>query len=179
MAQNPEPVVLELATLPREQAGPFLLLGLEKASEKRQIEKHWADRVRWARQQRIKIPLEDINWARDMLNDEERRLRSDTASLNTDTCDRLLGSLARRYGVEGGQARRMWQPLDREKSLADYIPPAEVPDVEQLRADLHCPSVPEELPAVSMLLVALSQEPLDPWGLQLPEEESAVDHHGG
>ena len=33
MAKN-EPVVLELATLPREQVGPFLLLGLDKEFRK-------------------------------------------------------------------------------------------------------------------------------------------------
>ena len=39
-------MVLELASLPREQVGPFLLLGLPKEADKDQIEKHWADRVR-------------------------------------------------------------------------------------------------------------------------------------
>ena len=29
----PEPVVLELAPLPREQVGPFLLLGLDKDAD--------------------------------------------------------------------------------------------------------------------------------------------------
>src|ERR671933_158280 len=69
MAKSPEPVVLELASLPREQVGPFLLLGLDKAADKKQMERHWADRVKWARKQQIKVPLEDINWARDVLGD--------------------------------------------------------------------------------------------------------------
>ena len=43
MAKNPEPVLLELATLPREQMGPFLMLGLEKDASKDDIEAHWAE----------------------------------------------------------------------------------------------------------------------------------------
>ena len=43
---------------------------------------------------------------------------------------------AQRYGVQEGRAARMWQPLDSEKSLADYRPPAEVPDAEAVRAAL-------------------------------------------
>ena len=33
----------ELASLPREQVGPFLLLGLDKTADKEQIEANWAD----------------------------------------------------------------------------------------------------------------------------------------
>ena len=36
------PVVLELAFLPREQVGPFLLLGVDKTQGKDQIEANWA-----------------------------------------------------------------------------------------------------------------------------------------
>jgi hypothetical protein len=168
MARIPEPVVLELASLPREQVGPFFLLGLDKSADKKQIEAHWADRLKWARKQVIKVPLEDVNWARDVLSDVERRIRADAASLNADTADAILGQLARRYGLQGGQATRMWQPLDNEKPLADYVPPAEVPDVNAVRAALVVPPVPEELPAVPTLLGRLAQQPLDPWALDLP-----------
>lgn len=41
MAEHSEPVVLELAPLPREQIGPFLLLGLEKDADREQIEASW------------------------------------------------------------------------------------------------------------------------------------------
>ena len=37
-----------------------------------QIESNWADRVRWSRKGLLKIPLEDVNWARDGLADIER-----------------------------------------------------------------------------------------------------------
>src|SRR5262249_52587942 len=146
MAKGPEPVVLELASLPREQMGPFLLLGLDKAAEKARVEENRADRVKWARRNLIKTPLEDINWARDALADTERRVKADAASLNVDTADAYLAELARSYGLEGGQAARTWQPLDSEKPLADYIPPAEVPDPAAVREALVVPPLPEEVP---------------------------------
>ena len=87
------PVVLELASLPREQVGPFLLLGLSKDADKEQIESNWADRLKWARKQGIKVPLEDINWARDIVNDLDKRIRADAASFNIDTTEGVLHRL--------------------------------------------------------------------------------------
>ncbi len=94
MGRSPEPVVLELATLPREQVGPFLLLGLDKAADQKAIDAHWADRLKWARKGQSKVPLEDINWAREVLHDTERRIRADAASLNADTSDGVLAQFA-------------------------------------------------------------------------------------
>jgi hypothetical protein len=169
MANNP--VVLELASLPREQVGPFLLLGLPKEANKDLIEKNWAERVRWALQNRIKLSREDINWAHEMLKDFTSRIRSDAASLNADTSDSLLHKLARRYG---GSQGRMWQPLDSEKPLADYSPAAEMPDVESVRTATVVPELPEELPAVAGFLERLAQVVLDPWALELPRPGGAA-----
>ena len=47
MPPHAEPIVLDLAPLPREQIGPFLLLGLDKDADKEQIEANWARRVIW------------------------------------------------------------------------------------------------------------------------------------
>ena len=173
MARSVEPVVLDLATLPRDQMGPFLILGLDKAADKEEMESHWADRVKWARKGLLKVPLEDVNWARDALNDTDKRVGFDAGSLNADTSEGYLGQLARRYGLRGGQARRMWQPLDQEKPLADYAPPAEVPSPESVRAGLAVPAVPEDYPAVPSLLEQLAQQPLDPWALELPTQDPA------
>lgn len=167
MSRDPEPIVLEVATLPREQAGPFLLLGLDKTADKEAIDSHWAERLKWARKGLARVPLEDINWARENVTDLERRIRADASSLNIDTSDGLLAKLAQRYGVQSGQVRRMWQPLDVEKDLADYRPPVEIPDVEELRRSLNVPDVPEEIPAAPLLLERLAQQPLDPWAIQL------------
>ena len=167
MPNNAEPVMLDLASLPREQVGPFLLLGLAKESDKDRIEANWADRLKWARKNLMKVPLEDINWARDILNDLDKRIRCDASSLNLDTTDGVLQTLAKRFGVAAGQTGRAWQPLDSEKALADYMPPAEVPDASVVRAALTVPPVPEELPAVAGLLERLAQMPLDPWAVDL------------
>jgi hypothetical protein len=112
--------------------------------------------------------LEDINWAREILSDIERRIRADAASLNTDTTDGLLAQLAERYGVQEGRTVRMWQALDSEKALADYQPVADVPDANDIRAALIVPDVPEVVPAVPMLLERLAQQPLDPWAIDIP-----------
>src|SRR5260370_41921874 len=102
MAKN-EPVVLELAALPREQIGPFLLLGLSKDADKDQIDAQWADRIKMSRRQALKVPLEDVNWAREMLKEPDKRVRADAASLNSDTSDGTLRELARRYSGTAGQ----------------------------------------------------------------------------
>jgi hypothetical protein len=168
MAKSADPVVLDLASLPREQIGPFLLLGLDKSAGRKEVESHWADRLKWARRNLIKVALEDINWARDVLNDQERRIRADAGSLNADTTDGLLAQLSQRFGLEGGQATRQWQPLDSEKPLADYVPPADVPDIAAVRQAITVPALPEDVPAVPALLERLAQSPLDPWTLDLP-----------
>src|SRR5258708_32940122 len=122
MAKGPEPVVLELATLPREQIGPYLLLGLDKSADKELIDKHWADRVKWALRvpPQVKIGREEINWAHELLKEVDKRIRCDVAGLNADTADCLLQQLSSRYGVVAGHAARLWQPLDRAKPLGQY-----------------------------------------------------------
>src|SRR5215475_10078141 len=130
-----EPVVLELASLPREQIGPFLLLGLPKDADKDRVDAQWAERIKMARRNTLKVPLEDINWAREMLKEPEKRLRADAASLNADTTDGTLKALAERFG-RGAGGERIWQPLDNEKPLADYMPAVELPDPEAIKAGL-------------------------------------------
>jgi hypothetical protein len=170
MPQPPEPVILELAPLPREQIGPFLLLGLDKDADKEQIEANWARRVIWARKNLTRVPLEDINWAREVISDADKRVRADSASLNPDTADGLLRRWCGRFGVgtTGGEVSVGWQPRDDEKPLADYAPPAEVPDANALRSALTVPEIPPEVPAVEPLLDQAAREPIDPWAIVLP-----------
>ncbi len=159
------PVVLDLAPLPRDQIGPFLLLGLDKSADKDQIEANWAQRVIWARKNQVKTPLEDVNWAREVINDKDKRVRADAASLNLDTPDGALRRLAERYTDRGAVARA--EPLDVEKPLADYTPPTAVPDPDEVRAAITVPDVPEEVPAVQQILERFLKEPLDPWKVEL------------
>lgn len=159
-----EPVVLELAPLPREQVGPFLLLGLDKDAGKEQVDANWARRVIWARKQQVRVPLEDINWAREVVSEPERRVRADADSLNADTAEGVLRRLGRRYSGDGAPA---WQPLDDEKPLRDYTPAVAVPDAEAVRAAIQVPELPEEVPVVGGLLGDLAAQPLDPWNLPL------------
>jgi hypothetical protein len=168
MPKSPDPVVLELASLPREQMGPFLILGLDKSSEREAVEQHWADRLKWSRRQLIKVALEDINWAREELREVPRRIKADAGSLNVDTSDAVLAGLCERFGLAGGQATRMWQPLDSEKPLADYSPPADVPDRDEVRMAIALPAIPEEVPAATGFLRQLAEQAIDPWAVELP-----------
>jgi hypothetical protein len=165
MSKPPQvPVVLELAPLPREQVGPFLLLGLEKTADKDQVEASWARRVIWARKEQIKVPLEDINWAREVLNDKDKRVRADAASLNLDTTEAILREVTRQYGGEAPTALRC-KPLDEEKDLTQYTPPVEIPDLETVCNAIVVPDVPEEVPAARAILENFLREPFDPWSL--------------
>src|SRR5437899_900005 len=159
------PVVLDLAPLPREQVGPFLLLGVDKPSDKDKIEANWAQRVIWARRSQIRVALEDVNWAREVINDADKRVRADAASFNLDTTDAALRRLCARYTDPQAVARS--ERLDVEKPLADYTPATPVPDPDEVRATITVPDVPEEVPAVLRVLDRFLQEPLDPWKLEL------------
>jgi hypothetical protein len=166
----PEPVVLDLAPLPRDQIGPFLLLGLDKDGSRDQIEANWAKRVIWARKGQTRVALEDINWAREMMNDIDRRIRADAASINADTTEGQLRRWCQRFGLDGsgGEVSIGWQPIDQEKPLADYAPPAEMPNVIEVRDAIIVPEIPADVPAVGRLLDELARTPIDPWAMELP-----------
>jgi hypothetical protein len=170
MSSSPDPVILELAPLPREQIGPFILLGLSKTADQEEIEANWAQRVIWSRKKQFRIPLEDVNWARETINSSEKRVRADIVSLNADTAEGTLQRLSSRSGK--GPRGLGWQPLDREKPLADYSPATEVPDANEIRAAITVPEAPQEMPAVARILEELILEPLDPWSLTLSPDIS-------
>src|SRR5207253_2539490 len=104
-------------------------------------EANWARRVIWARKNLTRVPLEDVNWAREVMSDPDRRVRADCAGFNPDTADGLLRRWCGRFGVggAGGEVSAGWRPLDDERPLADYAPLAEVPDANEVRAALRAP----------------------------------------
>src|SRR5262249_17373408 len=129
-----------------------------------------AQGVSWARKNQVNPPLEDVNWAREVINDPDRRIRADAASLNVDTTDGTLRRLAERYAAPpppGAGCR----PFDVEKPLADYTPPTEVPNLDEVRRAIVVPDVPRTTPAVARLLTQFLQHPLDPWKMLSDEHE--------
>ena len=160
-----EPVVLELAPLPRDKMGPFLLLGVEKDAATEPIEANWARRVIWARKNQLPVPLENINWARELLRDPERRVRADVTSLNTDVTDRVLQRLQQRYASADGLLSQM---RGGNRAMEEYAPEATIPDVAEVRASISLPAMPREVPAVHEMLSALATLPADPWLVELP-----------
>src|SRR5713226_5326563 len=150
MNESHDPVVLELAPLAREKIGPFILLGLEKDASPQEIEAHWAQRVIWARKNQIAVALTEVNWAREALNDPDKRVRADAASLNTDITSGVLQDLAQRYGV--GPAGPGWKPLDVDRAPEKCTPPIEIPDPEEIRKTISVPEPPDDLPGVRWVL---------------------------
>src|SRR5687767_13820134 len=162
----PLPVMLELAPLPRTHVGPFLILGLDKDASRDEVEAAWAQRLIWARRNQTKSPLEDVNWAREVMNDIDRRIRADAGSLNVDTTDGVLKRLRQRFH---GKERLPvgCRPLDVEKNLSDYEPPMPLPDIDEVRRNIPQPQVPREVPAVQVILEEFARQPVDPWDVQV------------
>jgi len=160
------PIVLQLAPLPRTQIGPFLILGVEKDASREVIEAAWAEKVKMARRGQIKTPLEDINWAREMLTGKESRVRCDAVALNVDTSDGTLKKLKERYQGKQ-QVEIRCKPIDTEKWLADYAPATPVPKVEEIRNLVQLPTIPQDVPAVRVMLENFVKEPIDPWQVEL------------
>jgi hypothetical protein len=172
MAEAQGPLVLELATLSREQVGPFLLLGVSKEATREEVEAHWAQRLIAARKGGLSVPLEDINWSRETINDPERRSQALTSTLNADTDNGILRELAERYHV----GKPSWPVVDAEKSFADYSPPLEMPDPAEVRSAITLPDLPPDLPAVAWLLDQFIPESLDPWAVPLtPDPSEGLD----
>ena len=161
------PIVLQLAPLPRTQIGPFLILGVDKDATREAIEAAWAEKVKQARRGQIKTPLEDINWAREMLTSKESRIRCDAVAFNIDTTDGTLRKLRERYHGKAQQVEIRCKPIDTEKWLADYTPPTPVPGLDEIRAIVKLPEIPRDVPAVRVMLENFVKEPIDPWQIEL------------
>ena len=159
-------VMLQLAPLPRTQIGPFLILGVDKDADKETVEAQWAQRLIWARKGQTRSSLEDINWAREVMGSTEQRIRADAIGLNIDTTDGTLRKLRERF--QGKRPSEVGaRPLDVEKWLGDYVPPATVPTVEELRQNVRVPDLPPEVPAVRVLLENFAAADVDPWHVDL------------
>ena len=160
------PIVLQLAPLPRTQVGPFLILGVDKDASRDTIEAAWAEKIKQARRGQIKTPLEDINWAREMLTNKDARIRCDAIAFNLDTTDGTLKKLRERYqGKQQAEIRA--KPIDTEKWLADYTPQTPVPPVDEIRQQVKLPEIPREVPAVRVMLENFVKELIDPWQIQI------------
>lgn len=166
-----EPLVLDVAALPREQMGPFLLLGVDKDADNKEIEAHWAQRLIWARAKQVRTPLEDVNWAKEQLLDRDRRVLADVTSFNADTCTGDLKQMLEKHGPLEPETPA-WTPLE---SPLPELPPLEssaLPDTDQLRATLTVPEIPLVIPTVDRILSELSTVAIDPWSIMLPNSIS-------
>jgi hypothetical protein len=168
MNNQPEPVVLDLAALPREKMGPFLVLGVEKDAAKEQIEASWARRLIAARKNQLRVTLEDVNWAKEVITDADRRVRADATSLNLDLIGGVLRQIVRKYAGAQVGSRPTWQPVDIEQPPPSSASSVELPDWRSVRDSITVPEIPEESPAVPMILARLADEAIDPWNVGEP-----------
>jgi hypothetical protein len=164
VSDSEQPLVLDLASLPREQMGPFLILGIDKDADNKEMEAHWAQRLIWARAKQIRIPLEDINWAKEMLQDRDRRVLADILSLNPDT---LAGEMRQLLQLEKHGALEPeepgWTPVEPPLPELPEMPADRFPEMEMVRASLTIPDIPLELPAIDRMLREVASTPIDPW----------------
>jgi len=160
--KSSEPMILDVAALPREQIGPYLILGVDKDATNAEIEAHWAQRLIWARTKQIRTPLEDVNWAKEVLLDRDRRVIADAISLNPDTASGELRQLLARHGPLEPEVPT-WAPREAPLPELPDPPPNLIPDMAAVRATLTTPEIPIELPAVARLLDEVRTAPLDPW----------------
>jgi hypothetical protein len=158
-----QPLVLELAPLPREQIGPYLLLGVDKDASAEEIEAHWAQRIIWARTKQIRNALEDINWAKEVLSDRDRRVLADVQSMNPDTLSGELHQLLDKLGPLEPELPA-WTPVEAPLPDLPEPPPDLIPELETARSSVAPPEIPMEFPGIDRLLSDIAAEKLDPWG---------------
>lgn len=143
----------------REDAGPFLILGIDKDADAAGIEVQYQARLELTRRGDIKWTDSDLAWAREQLVDRDRRTAADADSWNADLASGDVRRLSRLYRTDS--LIPGWEPMDPE-------PPAELPqaniDLDALIAGMETPSVPLELPAIARWLDRCAAIGLDPWG---------------
>jgi hypothetical protein len=154
---------IELAPLPRNRVGPFLILGVAKDADAVTIEARWAKNILWSRQGKNLTPLGDVHWAREVLRNPDQRFAADVASLNSDVVGDDLRKLADLYHLD--QTRPTWTPADPEPSP---MRGSEIPDPNEVKATLPAPEIPTELPGVARWLAEFAQAAIDPWSILRP-----------
>ena len=178
MAKSLDPVVLELATLSREQIGPFMLLGLDKSADKEQIDKHWADRVKLGAQAAHQGPAAKTSTGRTRSSRTSTGASAPTRPASTPT-RRTASSrkLCDRYGVgNGSPGRGCGSRLTTRSRWPTICPRRRCPTADDGPRRHHWSSrrCREELPAVAVLLERLAQLPLDPWAFELRSNDAAA-----
>ncbi len=142
----------------REDAGPFLILGIDKDANNASVEAQYESRMSASQRGELKWSASDLEWAREQLLNADRRVVADADSWNTDIASGDVHRLIRLYRMENTSAG--WEPLDPE-------PPAELPitniDMDALVAELPLPDAPLELPAIARWLERCGAVGLDPW----------------
>lgn len=146
----------------RNDAGPFLVLGIDKDADDACVTAQFEARLELARRHEINWTEADLIWARDQLLTQDLRTIADAESWNVDLASGDVRRLARLYRVDSDIPS--WEPIDPE-------PPAELPeakiDVSTLIAELPAPTLPLDFPAVDRWLDQYANIGIDPWSTEI------------
>lgn len=145
---------------PRELAGPFLILGIDKDADAATIETRWQSQRDAIERGECQWSIDDLDWAKETLLDTKQRLNADVESLNCDLASGEVQRLLRQYHLNGSPAG--WEPIDPE-------PPMELPEIDPtaLTNDVSSPQIPVELPAINAWLTQFAAAVTDPWTMEL------------
>lgn len=149
--------------IPRELAGPFIILGVDKDADDATIESHYHSQLTSIERGECNWSPDDLEWARCQLSEAKSRLSADLESLNADLASGEIHRLARLYRLDGSPPG--WEPIDPE-------PPAPLPNIEDidpvtLAANVAMPEFGVEIPAIDTWLQQFAAAVTDPWTMEL------------
>lgn len=146
----------------REDAGPFIVLGVDKDADTATIEAQYQARLFPARRGELTWSVSDLDWAQEQLSDAERRVAADAESWNIDNAAGDVRRLMRLYRLENNATS--WEPLDPE-------PPVTLPeptmDMAAIMSELQMPDAPLDLPAISAWLANCGSVGANPWAAEV------------
>jgi hypothetical protein len=169
MSEMPQPVVLELAPLPREQMGPYFILGLEKDASHQAIQAQWELRVHHADAYKSGLSTEDFDWAKETLLDPVRRINADLASLNADTTERKVGRLLQEFGWGSTSLAIGWVPLEILPLRDSEGDEGGLSNLDTRREAISLPALEPSFAAIESVLLDETKVPEDPWDWHIEE----------
>jgi hypothetical protein len=147
----------------REMAGPFLILGVDKDVDDAKIESQYELQRAAVERGECHWSIDDLEWAKRILNDPYRRLEADLDNLNSDLASGEVHRLQRLYHLDGSPPG--WEAIDPEPPID--LPNNDAIDPLTLTKDIPTPEIPFELPAINAWLEQFAAAITDPWTMEL------------
>jgi hypothetical protein len=163
MATSPDPVVLDLAPLPKEKMGPFIILGVAKEATPKEIESAFQERLLGIQAGDFPLGEEDIHWAKERLSDPEDRLNADVVSMNAE----ILNSPIRR--MNKSDSENSWSSRDATTRFNVTIEEDLQLAIDAITKDLVVPDLEFDVSKLGRLIKESENPSWDPWNPETPE----------